>query len=516
MSKRSPRVQSRSQFHSYWGEFAHSTLTPVPSTFQGRSLSVGGMALPNAPSWTGGDASSLERGDYAFVYDPLLGNLYTPWYCLSEGTPNGFNAVWDRVTPVAFPGGIRDAHVIVVAHQNPILFNLTSGVQATDALLRLNPQVAGQSADFVDVGDGAQLALALVAAQAMLATNLGRVDVRMRPCDIRLDTSFPIISTISIPENVRLIGAGSGLSRITGWSLNDQTVFHVQGKLSGWEISSPEPSAATSGASQGVVVLENATGSIPLVEDLIVKMGVSTVFARTQKIAIQIFGDGYGGPRVRDCYVRQTVDPNLALSHFALFGTDLIGIQASGVMSNVGASISDMTLDCMDVAVDVFGSNEVRAANIQGVNLFRYGYRVSNSFFPADNRGSSLSQASFTFHDTQVAATTAAVRIGFSQDGQMIGPSLTSVRARWPSVVSTNRHFLDVQTNTPGRVIRGLQAVNCTIDPSTTAVPATLGIKLDASGGGTIRGGITTSDISNATTVLSQTGSVLWEQAHLL
>jgi len=103
MAKRTPRNQARSQYHSYWGEFAYSSTAPVPSTFQGLALSTGGMELPNAPSWTGGDATDLERGDVAFVFDALGtdGNLYAPWVCLDAGTVGGLDAVWNRVSPLS-------------------------------------------------------------------------------------------------------------------------------------------------------------------------------------------------------------------------------------------------------------------------------------------------------------------------------------------------------------------------------------------------------------------------------
>ena len=483
------------------------------------ALSTGGMELPNAPSWTGGDATDLERGDVAFVFDALGtdGSLYAPWVCLDAGTLGGLDAVWNRVSSLSSGGaGIRDAHVIVVAHQNAATFNLTTGVPATDTLLQINPQVAGVAVDYVDTGDGTQLALALAAAQAMLATNVGRVDVRMRPCDLRLDSSFPPLTTITVPENVRLIGAGSGLSRISGWSIGDQTVFNVQGKLSGWEISSPEPTATTSGSAGGVVIVQNASGTLPIIEDLIVSLGVSVDFARTQRVGIQVSGDGYGGPQIQDCFIRQIGGANAALSHFTLFGTDLIGIQVAAVQSDKGVNIHDVSIEGYDVALDVFGSNEVRASNLQATDLFRYGLRYQNSFFPADCRGISVCQALFSFHATEATATTAAVRVAFSQDGTLTGPVLTSVRVLWPSTVSTNRYFIDVLADTAGRIVRALQAVNCTIDPSPSSAAATVAVNLDAAGGGSIRGGITTSDIGNAATPLVSAGTVTWVQANLL
>lgn len=99
MAKRTPRNQLRSQYHSYWGEFAYSSTPPDPATFQGMVLPIGGMALPNAPDWSGVDTKELERGDTAFVYDALgvTGSFYAPWVCLDAGTYGGLDAVWGPI-----------------------------------------------------------------------------------------------------------------------------------------------------------------------------------------------------------------------------------------------------------------------------------------------------------------------------------------------------------------------------------------------------------------------------------
>lgn len=155
MAKRTPRNQARSQVHSYWGEFAYSTVPPTPSTFLGLTLSTGGRALPNAPAWTEGDAKYLERGDIAFVYDGLgaSGSRYAPWVCLDAGAIGGLNAVWDRigassVAPVSpsvtsieldfTPGGAKPCYerefvvvdVRAVPSSNILVFQ--SGAVATD------------------------------------------------------------------------------------------------------------------------------------------------------------------------------------------------------------------------------------------------------------------------------------------------------------------------------------------------------------------------------------------------
>lgn len=75
MSKRTPTLQSRSQFHSYWGQYT-STVT-----------------LPNALYWVGtsDQVAALEAGDTAFVTSAGL------FQCMDPGTPGSHDAVWTQI-----------------------------------------------------------------------------------------------------------------------------------------------------------------------------------------------------------------------------------------------------------------------------------------------------------------------------------------------------------------------------------------------------------------------------------
>lgn len=135
----------------------------------------------------------------------------------------------------------RDAHEIVVG-QSSAPYN--DGVD---------------DADFLDPGDGTGLEAALAAAGA-----LGHgADVRLRNCEITLDPNA-VTLPLSIPQNVRLIGAGRALeiaglndtgSRIVGPDQDDQRMFTMgqDASIENMAIVSPNPTAATSGANAGIV-----------------------------------------------------------------------------------------------------------------------------------------------------------------------------------------------------------------------------------------------------------------------
>ena len=210
MAKRTPKNQSRSQYHSYWGEFAYSATPPVPSTFLGLALSTGGMALPNAPGWTGGDASDLERGDVAFVFDPLVasGGLYAPWVCLSAGTIGGLNAVWNRVSVPSVTPQERFAPKYMVG-------NTLSGDSAA-------AYSAGGFRYFPDPGDGSGIAAALSAAAVAPG------DVCVRPGTY--DFSLGVVATpLVVPPSVRLYGAGHANTLLVSKRTGNQGILRVTG-----------------------------------------------------------------------------------------------------------------------------------------------------------------------------------------------------------------------------------------------------------------------------------------------
>jgi len=187
MSTRTPGVQDRSQYHSYWGVYANGT-----------------TALPNQsanPLSSPGEFDKLEAGDIA--YSSGTPGLFV---CVSPGGASATPAATWSALGSGGAATIRDAHQVVVGQ--------TGGVY-TD--------VVGVDADYVDTGDGAQLQLALTAAGALIGITRLAVDVRLRPCRMTLVATF-----LTLTQGVNLIGVdggsiirGSGtLIRITGGGAN--------------------------------------------------------------------------------------------------------------------------------------------------------------------------------------------------------------------------------------------------------------------------------------------------------
>ena len=170
MSTRTPGLQPRSQFHSYWGIYVNGT-TLLPNQ------SGNPLASP-------GEFGKLEEGDIAYSNDTGNEGLYV---CTDPGGP----AATPAATWVMLAAGgavvqtIRDAHQIVVGQDT----------------LAPYVDIVGQDADFVDDGSGAQLQAALTAAAALIVGARTGVDVRLRPCSIAPSAPF------TMDSNIKLIGA---------------------------------------------------------------------------------------------------------------------------------------------------------------------------------------------------------------------------------------------------------------------------------------------------------------------
>jgi hypothetical protein len=192
MATRTPGLQSRSQYHAYWGIY-----------------SDGSTGLPNQsgnPLSSPGELDKLEAGDTAYSGEVGNAGLYV---CTDPGG--------DSATPAATwvmlaSGGavtqtIRDAHQIVVGQNTAAPFS----------------DVVGVDADFVDSGDGAQLQAALSSAAALITGSRRAVDVRLRPCNITVPVATP---SLSMAADIKLVGADRNaciLSRAEG------TILTVQG-----------------------------------------------------------------------------------------------------------------------------------------------------------------------------------------------------------------------------------------------------------------------------------------------
>jgi hypothetical protein len=170
MSTKTPGLQSRSQYHSYWGIYADGT-TQLPNQ------SANPLTSP-------GEFDKLEEGDIG--YSNAVGNegLYV---CTD---PGGAGAAPPATWVMLAAGGavvqtIRDAHQIVVGQDT----------------LAPYADVVGQDADFVDDGSGVQLQAALTAAAALVVGARTGVDVRLRPCAIGP------AAALTMDSNIKLLGA---------------------------------------------------------------------------------------------------------------------------------------------------------------------------------------------------------------------------------------------------------------------------------------------------------------------
>ncbi len=228
MAVRTPGLQQRSQYHRNWGNY----------TDGGQTTPANGD-LPNQPSnaLANPEFSKLEAGDLAYVTttDPGV------YYCVSPGTVGGGDATW---TLLAAGGAvvqtIRDAHQIVVGQSSAPYSN-----------------VLNQDADVLDPGDGTGIETALANASALIAGGYAGVDVRVRPCAITLNPANLAAVPLSVDTNVRLIGAGHGISLITGGDgtgATSQDLFQLNAfsRLEDFTLTSPAPAAAP-GVGNGMI-----------------------------------------------------------------------------------------------------------------------------------------------------------------------------------------------------------------------------------------------------------------------
>lgn len=222
MSARTPGLQQRSQYHSYWGQYQYDTAGSPPPPYSGRAADAGSQSLPNAPNnpLTNPEFSKLEAGDIAATIDttaPIDGNEFGLWMCVYPGTLSGGNAVWVRLDnqAVNIEQTVRDAHVIVVG-QNGYLGPLAGVASPPLASNGLNLGGVGDqvdvTCDYLDPGNGTQLEQALLAA----AAGGVQVDVRLRACNIVLDPASLTAVPLVLPQYCSLIGAGSRASVLRG------------------------------------------------------------------------------------------------------------------------------------------------------------------------------------------------------------------------------------------------------------------------------------------------------------
>ena len=259
MSARTPGLQPRSQYHSYWGQFV----------WNAAGSDAGAANLPNdtANPLPNPEFSKLETGDIASTTDGAVDANIGLWVCYDVGTVSGSDAKWRRLDNNAvITQTIRDAHVIVVGQTGaagPLDTVFAPGTPPPASRLNLdaNGDVLAVTVDFLDVGDGVELALALAVPVAAGGAN---IDIRLRPCNISLGVA---VAPLAVPANTRLIGAGRLSSKITGrdgTGATTQCVFTLASNASieDLQIASPKPVAAPGGAEEGVVQITSGNARV--------------------------------------------------------------------------------------------------------------------------------------------------------------------------------------------------------------------------------------------------------------
>lgn len=292
MSARTPGLQTRSQFHSYWGQYFYNVGAGVWAN--------GSNLLPGAPGnpLTAVEFAKIEVGDIASTTDGAIANRGL-FVCVD--TPTAATVEWRRMDDASsVVQTIRDAHVIVVG-QTGILAGLAGAGSPPLPANGLNlggvGDVAGITCDYLDTGDGAQLQLALAAA---LAAGIG-VDVRLRPMLITLTPATVGTDGLDISDNCRLIGAGRHSSSITGTDGTGgvtQTVATLRSFATIEDLTcvSQQPAAAPGGAQLGVV---EAQASAKVLRCNI-NLEVSVTVDRVQTIGIN-FNSPDGNELCDDC-----------------------------------------------------------------------------------------------------------------------------------------------------------------------------------------------------------------------
>lgn len=513
MSTRTPGIQQRSQYQSYWGRFIWNTAGVLPS-FGGRTADPGSQGLPNAPNniISAAEYVKLEAGDIAATasFSVPTGTEYGLWTCIFPGTSGGGDAVWVRCDNTSSGGAIqtiRDAHVIVVAQQGGG-FTPTTGVPVTDTLLNLNPQVAGIAADFIDTGDGAGLAAALTAATALSAAT--PCDVRLRPCDIDL-ASGAVLGPLAIPQNTSLIGASATESTITGRVAvgQNQGVFTmaVGSSLERMRVISPAPTGGPIGSGGIVQVLDAGCRVI----DCQINMETTALVARTTLFGV----DTSTGANAGNAFVvRGTRFLCEGPNHASTFATDTAAINTQGA-TDLGATIQGVTIDGHNVGLRLgaaANSGDIQASQVSMV-VSRAGVALA-----ANN----LAIAGLRFTDVRISFTLVGVT-GTPQTGYEINTtnaagevnqvSIMGSTVAWLALTTvSNRNFIRCNGAVGSVGVNGVKMVACGVEGKATNAQATDGIFLT----NVVRGGDILCDWDNVfnAEVFVSAGTPTWEHAH--
>lgn len=140
----------------------------------------------------------------------------------------------------------------------------TTGVDRRGPAIIVGNAGAGDTldvCDYLDVGDGSQLATAIAAAGAGSA----KLDVWIRPGSYDFDLVTSPISAVTIPVGVTVRGAGRGQVTINGRTDYDLCLFHLDDYAELWDVyieqQPPNPVVGIASSYPGVVDQLDSTGT---------------------------------------------------------------------------------------------------------------------------------------------------------------------------------------------------------------------------------------------------------------
>jgi hypothetical protein len=364
MAFRTPLLQPRSQYHSYWGQYAYAVGAGVWAN--------GSNLLPGAPGnpLSATEFAKIEVGDIASTTDALLIANRGLFVCVA--TPTAATVEWRRLdNGVTVTQTIRDAHVIVVGQTGasaplPAIAAIAIPPLATNGLnLAGVGEVLSVTVDYLDPGDGTELTLALAAAAAAGIA----IDIRLRPCDITLTAAT---APLVVPPDIRLIGAGHRSSLITGRDSASQTVITTGKRVSleDMTIVSPAPTAATTVGTAAVIEGDDDLQVLRCDVYLI----AATAFDREQTAGIRV-ETPTGKELIDDCNLfidslaGQTTTPT-AKSVAVVFGSSAAGVTTNGSDMEVRNTYIDeasLGVGSCPIGVEFVNVSGGRAFNVEHV-----------------------------------------------------------------------------------------------------------------------------------------------------
>lgn len=402
MAKATPRLQRRSENHSYWGHFSFEV------GGVGTEWEKGSNLLPGAPGnvLAQFDYDILEVGDLAYTNsgDRTERGI---WYC-DEKSANGL-VVWRRVVDTDTDSDfwtIRDAHTITVAHEPRLAASVISS-PANDLLLNLEyAQQATIAADIIDNGDGAGIETALSIGEVVGAfyvrsgvtadphplapppyapvdnsiadgynTAFTGVDIRLRAGN--WGSSASLNKIFRVPPFCVLSGAGIGVTKLTfvgqgfyaeaGASIRDLSVFSDAGTPPS-TVSPPKFGVAP----EGTGAIETYTGHPSVFDTLVIRFirRPGSLAPRAVTRGLSVVGTNvslYGSYAIRNVLVASDTRFHETRDN------DLTGISYGGGRS--GADISGCSFSGLSTGIFIGGSGffvqGVRVSNCNGSAMLR-------------------------------------------------------------------------------------------------------------------------------------------------